>query len=97
MAVHLAMTDLEDSLSEAAGASNPRLAVRGFSLMLDNRVVLDDLYFEVAKGEVLGILGPNGCGKSTLLKCMTGLWKPDRGTPSSLHGDGKAANRRFLM
>ena len=87
MAVHLAMTDLEDSLSEVAGASNPRLAVRGFSLMLDNRVVLDDLYFEVAKGEVLGILGPNGCGKSTLLKCMTGLWKPDRGT---LWLDGEA-------
>lgn len=87
MAVHLAMTDLEDSLSEAVGTSNPRLAVRGFSLMLDNRVVLDDLYFEVAKGEVLGILGPNGCGKSTLLKCMTGLWKPDRGT---LWLDGEA-------
>ena len=81
------MTDLEDSFSEATGAPNPRLAVRGFSLMLDNRVVLDDLYFEVAKGEVLGILGPNGCGKSTLLKCMTGLWKADRGT---LWLDGEA-------
>ncbi|MBT6435873.1 MAG: ABC transporter ATP-binding protein [Deltaproteobacteria bacterium] len=80
MAVHLAMTDLENNFSEASDSPLPRLAVRGFSLMLDNRVVLDDLYFEVAKGEVLGILGPNGCGKSTLLKCMTGLWKPDRGT-----------------
>lgn len=83
--------DLEDRTSAVAGAPNPRLAVRGFSLMLENRVVLDDFYFEMTKGEVLGILGPNGCGKSSLMRCMTGLWKPDRGT---LWLDGEALEPR---
>jgi branched-chain amino acid transport system ATP-binding protein len=36
--------------------------------------------FEVYKGEVLGVIGPNGCGKTTLFNCVLGQIKPDTGT-----------------
>ena len=41
--------------------------------------VLDDISFEVKKGEFFGIVGKNGSGKSTLLKLLAGVYTPDSG------------------
>lgn len=40
---------------------------------------LDDVSFELRRGDCLGLIGPNGAGKSTLLKMLNGLIKPDKG------------------
>ena len=44
-----------------------------------DRVVLDDVSFQVEAGERVGLLGPNGAGKTTLLRIMTGELQPDKG------------------
>src|SRR3546814_12855175 len=48
---------------------------------------VDDLSFQVQRGEVLGFLGPNGAGKSTTMKMLTGLLAPTSGTASILGHD----------
>ncbi len=42
-------------------------------------VAVDDVSFEVAKGETFGLLGPNGAGKTTTIQLLCGLLKPDSG------------------
>jgi ABC-2 type transport system ATP-binding protein len=51
-----------------------------------NIIALEDVSFEVEKGETFGLLGPNGAGKTTSIKVLCGLIKPDKGTVSL---DGK--------
>lgn len=46
----------------------------------DGRKVLDDITFDVQKGEVFGLLGPNGAGKTTLIRTILDIFRPDTGT-----------------
>lgn len=46
----------------------------------ENRLVLDDISFNIKKGEAVGLIGHNGCGKSTTLKLLTKIMYPSSGT-----------------
>ena len=46
----------------------------------DDFVALDDVSFNVRRGEVFGVIGHNGSGKSTMLKCMASIIRPTRGS-----------------
>ncbi len=50
-------------------------------------VVLNDVSFSLAPGEILGLVGPNGSGKTTTINVISGLYRADSG---SIHFDGHA-------
>ena len=54
---------------------------------------VDDVSFEVNKGEVLGFLGPNGAGKSTTMRMITGFIPPTSGKVSVCGFDMLPLNR----
>lgn len=57
----------------------PIIRVKQFTAAYDGVVLLNDLSFDVYRGEVFVILGGSGCGKSTMLKHMIGLYQPAAG------------------
>ena len=58
--------------------------VEGLVKQFGSLTAVDDVSFDVKRGEIFGILGPNGAGKTTTLEIIEGLLKPTRGTVSVL-------------
>jgi ABC-2 type transport system ATP-binding protein len=56
------------------------IRVSGLTKRYGAHVAVDDVSFEVARGEVVGFLGPNGAGKSTTLRIVAGFLGPSAGT-----------------
>ena len=56
------------------------IEVNGLSKKYKNSLAVNNLSFNIKKGRIIGLLGPNGCGKSTTIGMMLGLIKPTSGT-----------------
>lgn len=61
-------------------AFDPHLRARGLTVRRGERLLFADLSFELRRGGVLLLRGPNGVGKSTLLLALAGIVRPDGGT-----------------
>ena len=55
------------------------LSSRSEHLREDEFWAVDNVSFELKKGETLGLIGPNGSGKTTLMKMLNGIFWPDKG------------------
>ncbi len=62
------------------------ISVRNISISYGTHKVIEDLSFNVKKGEIYGIIGPNGAGKTTILRALSGVILPDSG---EIYIDGK--------
>jgi ABC-2 type transport system ATP-binding protein len=60
------------------------IEVAGISKSFGTTQAVDDVSFEVARGEIFGLLGPNGAGKTTTIRIILDIFKPDRGSVSVL-------------
>src|SRR5687768_5988586 len=67
-------------MSDVVAAADPIIRVEHFTAAYGDNVIIDDVSFEVQRGEVFVILGGSGSGKSTLIKHMVGLYRPAAGT-----------------
>lgn len=65
------------------------LSAKNISKSFQNRKVLDDIYIEIKKSEIIAISGASGAGKTTLLNILSTLDKPDENSSSSLIIDGE--------
>lgn len=55
------------------------LELRGVGRSFGHRVALQDLTFDIPRGQVVGFLGPNGAGKTTAMRIVMGILLPDQG------------------
>ena len=58
----------------------PVIEVRNLRKVYGTVIAVDGVSFEVAPGEIFGMVGPNGAGKTTTIECIEGLRRPDDGS-----------------
>lgn len=79
-------TLMSDSIEERGAPSGGELLLRSagigktYKSSAGEVVAVEDLSFDVSRGEFVSIVGPSGCGKTTLLTCLSGLLTPTSGT-----------------
>ena len=71
------------------------IGVEGIHKRYGSTVAVEDVSFEVGRGEIFGIVGPNGAGKTTTVECLAGLRRPDRGVVRVLGLDPGSEGRKL--
>lgn len=69
-------------MTKSSKSTKPILIVNNLRKVYDDNVAVDDISFEVKKGEIFGILGPNGAGKTTTLEMIETMREIDGGSVS---------------
>ena len=72
--------DLEIYIPPGPRLGNLVIKAENVSKAYGDRLLFEDMSFDLPAGGIVGIIGPNGAGKTTLFKMITGLEKPDFGT-----------------
>jgi ABC-2 type transport system ATP-binding protein len=93
----------EMGAGDAPGGSSrmtpPVIAVESLQKSYGSVRAVDGISFEVAEGEIFGVVGPNGAGKTTTIECLEGLRAPDGGHVRVLgldpRRDGDAVRERI--
>jgi branched-chain amino acid transport system ATP-binding protein len=104
---HMTEEQREEHLAEVAEVVAPDreiavelgqtlLEVRDVTLRFGGLVALDDVSFDIKRGEILGLIGPNGAGKTTCFNIMTGVYRPTKGQVL-LEGNPLGKRKRYQI
>ncbi len=74
----------------------PLLEVRDLVLRFGGVVALNQISFDIRKGEILGLIGPNGAGKTTCFNAITGVYRPTSGS-IRFQGESLVGKKKFAI
>ena len=74
----------------------PTVEVNHLTKSFGSVKAVDDVSFQVEKGEIFGLLGPNGAGKTTTIRLILDIFKPDRGQVAVLGGPMTEAKKEQI-
>ena len=75
----VAKMELTAKAQEAARRTAPHVTIRGLSKRFSDATIYDNFDFDIPRGKLMSVFGPNGCGKSTLINMIAGLIPADAG------------------
>jgi NitT/TauT family transport system ATP-binding protein len=75
----VAKMELTGNAYEAARRTAPHVTIRGLSKRFSDATIYDNFDFDIPRGKLMSVFGPNGCGKSTLINMIAGLFPVDAG------------------
>ena len=73
--------------------TQPLLVVEHLTMRFGGLVAVNNLSFQVGRGDITALIGPNGAGKTTCFNCVTGFYKPTEGLRLALARQGVARSR----
>jgi len=74
----------------------PVIEINNLTKQFNNTLAVKNISFKIAKGKIIGLLGPNGCGKTTTIGMILGLIKPSSGSVI-INGQNIENNRTRLL
>ena len=72
-------------------AKDPLLKIEHVTMRFGGLTAVDDVSFQVGRGDITALIGPNGAGKTTVFNCVTGFYKPTEGMLTLTHPTGRAS------
>jgi NitT/TauT family transport system ATP-binding protein len=74
-----ARSELAGNARDSAQRTAPHVTIRGLSKRFSDATIYDNFDFDIPRGKLMSVFGPNGCGKSTLINMIAGLFPVDAG------------------
>jgi NitT/TauT family transport system ATP-binding protein len=74
-----AKVELAGKVHDSSHRTAPHVTIRGLSKRFSDATIYDNFDFDIPRGKLISVFGPNGCGKSTLINMIAGLFPADAG------------------